>query len=131
MIIRVVRAMRNGCIVRLLCSALIAYESIWHEDKFYQAVILVAVDHTKLGVLSGLKYGTYSTKPVYVCGFENALSVGQQTDFGDFMYPVLAYIEQYSTRKLVHCHIVLLFFVKKFLTGLVTVQEVPARVQLP
>ena len=56
---------------------------------------------------------------------------GQIIDFGDPVRPVMDYIEQLSTRKLVHNRIVSLYFVSRFLTALVTGQGVPAGAQLP
>ena len=91
----------------------------------------MTVDFSKFGTISGKKYGEPLDDPVCVFGFEKAHSARQLIDFGDIVLAVIDFIEQLSTRQLVHSRIVSLFFVTYFLTELVTVQENPAGAQLP
>ena len=92
---------------------------------------MVAVYFSKLGCLSNKKYGEPLGEPICVCGFEKALSAEQLIGFGDPTRPVMDCIEQLSTRQLVHSRMVSLNFVNKFLTALVTGQEVRAGAQFP
>ena len=78
------------------------------------------VDLSKLGTISGKKYGDPQDDPVCVCDFEKSLSARQVIDFGDPVRLVMDCIEQLSTRQLVHSRMFSLFIVTKLLTALVT-----------
>ena len=86
----------------------------------------MVVDLSKFSSVSGNKYGEPLGDPACVYGFEKAFSVGKLIDFGDLLHPVMDCIEKLSTHQPVHSEIVSLFFITKFLTALITGQEVPA-----
>ena len=107
----------NGRIVNLVRQEMIAHQPLSNKDKSLRGVAKMAVDFSKLGCLSGQKYGEQLFEHVRVSGFEKILSVGQSIDFGDPVRPVMDYIEQLSTRQLVYSRKGSLLFMNKYLTA--------------
>ena len=122
---------QEGRIVKSVRRVNVAHQSTCNKDSFFRGETVIAVDFSSFDCLSEKEYGEPLDEPIFVCGFEKALSAGLLIDFGDPTRPVTDCIEQLSTRQLIHSRMVLLYFVTKFLTALVTGQEVPAGAQLP
>ena len=91
----------------------------------------MAVDYSKLGTISGKRYGEPRDDPECVCGFEKVLSAGKLIEFGDRARPVMDCIEQLSIRRLFFSRMVSLFYVTKLITELVIGQENPSVAQVP
>ena len=59
----------------------------------------MAIDFSRIGYLSRLKYGESLSKPVCVSSFEKPLPEGKLIEFGDLASPAVNRIEQLSTRQ--------------------------------
>ena len=80
---------RSGCITKPKHQAMIAHSSLPNKDNFLRFVAAMAFDFSKIGCLSGQKYGESLGGPVSVCSFEKALSGGQLIEFGNPVRPVM------------------------------------------
>ena len=87
----------------------------------------MAIDLSNIGCLSGQRYGVPLGELVCVYGFEKTLSSGQLIDFGFSTRPVMDCIEKLSIRQTAHSRMVLVFFINKYLTALVTDQDISSR----
>ena len=74
---------QEGCIVKTEDSVMVAHDTTSNKDCVFRDAAAIAIDLSKLGSVSGKKYGEPLGDPICVCGFKKALSVGQLIDFGD------------------------------------------------
>ena len=82
-----------GTIVRSARRVMIAHDTTSNKDCFFRGAAAMVVDISKLGSVSGKKYGEPLGDPVCVCSFEKAILAVQLIDFGDPVRPVMDCIE--------------------------------------
>ena len=104
-------------------QTMIAHPSLPKKDNLLRDAAAMAVDFSKFDCLSSQNHGEPLCEPVCVCGFEKILF---SWTIDRFWRPDSSSngLNWETIYKLVHSRMVLLFFVKTFLTALVTVQEI-------
>ena len=67
---------KSGRIVKSGRRAMIVHDTTSNKDYFLRGAAAGVIDLSKLGPVSGKKYGEPLDDPVCVCGFEKTLSTG-------------------------------------------------------
>ena len=110
---------------------MIVQKASWKKDQLLRGASAIVVDFSKFCILSGLQYEEAIGEPICFYKFKMALFSGQLIDLSYPARPILDYIEQLSTRQLFHSRLVSLLYFNKYLTVIVTGQEILADTQLP
>ena len=74
---------QDGRILKSGRHVMAAHNVTSDKDYVLCGATAMAVDLSKLGTISGKKYGEPLNDPVCVCGFEKDLSAGKLIDFSD------------------------------------------------
>ena len=64
---------QEGRIAKPMRRVMVGHDATSSKDRVLRAAAEMTVDLSKLGTISGKKYGEQLDEPVCVCGFEKAL----------------------------------------------------------